>query len=72
MTDDNINSPKHYKAGKIEVFDFITDQKMGYVEGNIIKYLCRYKHKGTPLCDVKKAKWYMDKLVEQMEKLSLD
>ena len=72
MTDDNINSPRHYTTGKIEVFDFITDQKMGYIEGNIIKYLCRYKHKGTPLCDVKKAQWYMDKLVEQMERLSVE
>ena len=41
---DNIN-PKHYKQGKIEVIDFILDQKMGYLESNILKYICRYKLK---------------------------
>lgn len=41
---DNIN-PSHYKQGNIEVIDFILDQKSNYLEGNVIKYISRYKTK---------------------------
>lgn len=71
MTDD-INHPEHYRKGKVEVYDFIVDQNLPWEASNVIKYLCRYQYKGTPLKDLKKAKWYLDKLVEQMERLSLD
>lgn len=60
---DNIN-PKHYKQGKIEVIDFILDQKMSYLEGNIIKYVSRYKLKNG-IEDLKKAQWYLNKLMEE-------
>jgi hypothetical protein len=59
---DNINSPQHYNQGKIEVIDFILDQKMGFLDGNVIKYVARYKHKNG-IEDLKKAKWYLDKLI---------
>jgi len=62
---DNIN-PKHYKQGKIEVIEFILDQKMNYLEGNIIKYLSRYKHKNG-IEDLKKALWYLNKLIGEKE-----
>jgi len=58
---DNIN-PQHYKQGKIEVIDFILDQKMNYLEGNIIKYVSRYKYKNG-IEDLKKALWYLNKLI---------
>ena len=58
---DNIN-PKHYKQGKIEVIDFILDQKMNYLEGNIIKYVSRYKLKNG-IEDLIKAHWYLTKLI---------
>ena len=35
------HSPDHYQLGKIEVWDFIVDQDMGYLLGNVIKYVCR-------------------------------
>jgi len=60
---DNIN-PNHYKQGSIEVIDFILDQKMSYLEGNIIKYVSRYKFKNG-IEDLNKAKWYIEKLIEQ-------
>ena len=63
---DNVNHPKHYTQGKIEVIDFILDQKMGYLESNIIKYICRYKYKNG-LEDLKKAQWYINKLIEQQD-----
>lgn len=57
---DNIN-PNHYKQGSIEVIDFILDQKMSYLEGNIIKYVSRYKFKNG-IEDLEKARWYLEKL----------
>jgi len=62
---DNIN-PNHYKQGNIEVIDFILDQKFSYMEGNVVKYLSRYKNKNG-LEDVKKARWYIDKIIRELE-----
>jgi len=63
---DSIN-PSHYKQGNIQVIDFILDQDMTYVEGNIIKYVSRYKFKNG-LEDLKKAQWYLNKLMLEMTK----
>ena len=49
----------------IETYDYINSWKMGYAEGNIIKYVSRHKYKGKPLQDLYKARWYIDKLIEQ-------
>jgi hypothetical protein len=59
-TNDAIN-PDHYKQGNIEVIDFITDQDFNYLEGNIIKYISRWKYKNG-IEDLDKAKWYMNRL----------
>lgn len=64
---DNINHPSHYNQGKIEVIDFIIDQKMDYLGGNIIKYVSRYKHKNG-IEDLKKARWYLERLITEQEK----
>ena len=37
--------PDHYNEGEIEVWDFIADQKLDFFEGNIVKYICRWKTK---------------------------
>jgi hypothetical protein len=58
-------SPAHYKQGDIEVIDYILDQKFDYLEGNIIKYVSRYKNKNG-IEDLRKARWYLDKLIEGM------
>jgi len=63
--EDMVNHPPHYTTGKIEVLDFILDQRFGYLPGQVIKYLCRYRHKGNPLEDLKKAQFYLNKLVEE-------
>ena len=57
-------SPKHYQPGKIEVWDFISDQDLDYFSGNVIKYVCRTGHKEDELTDLKKAKAYIDKRIE--------
>jgi hypothetical protein len=56
-------NPSHYKQGDIEVIDFILDQKFNYLEGNIIKYVSRYKTKNG-LEDLKKAEWYLRELID--------
>jgi hypothetical protein len=35
------HSPDHYQLGTIEVWDFIVDQDMDYLLGNVVKYVCR-------------------------------
>jgi len=39
-----------------------------FCAGNAIKYISRYKYKGKPLEDLKKAKWYIERLIANHEK----
>ena len=64
-----ITSPPHYTRGQIEVWDFIADQKLDYFTGNIVKYLLRAGYKGPKMEDLKKARAYLNKLI-QMEAIS--
>jgi hypothetical protein len=61
---DLINHPSHYTQG-IECADYVYSHKMCFFQGNAIKYLTRYKHKGTPLQDLEKARWYINYLINQ-------
>ena len=63
----SVNHPKHYNSGTIEVIDAIEDWEMGFCDGNVIKYVARHKHKGKPVEDLKKAKWYLERLIQQYE-----
>jgi len=63
----NIISPNYYKRGNIEVTDFILDQSMSFLEGNVVKYLVRHKEK-SGIDDLRKARWYLDKLIEEQLK----
>jgi len=65
-----VNHPKHYNQGKIEAIDFIEDQQFGFCIGNTVKYLCRYRHKGTPIQDLEKALWYLQRELDRMKKNS--
>ena len=53
----------HYKKYSIEPIDFITANNLSYIQGNVIKYIVRYKDKNG-LEDLKKAKHYIDLLIE--------
>jgi hypothetical protein len=53
----------HYKEKSIQPWDFIAANQLGYFEGNIVKYVSRWKDKGG-LNDLKKARHYLDKLIE--------
>jgi hypothetical protein len=67
MGDNNVNHPSHYNVGYIEVIDAIEDWKLGFHEGNVIKYVARSEHKGKRLEDLRKAAWYLNRLVQQLE-----
>ena len=56
-------SPSYYQKGSIEVTDYITSNEMSFIDGNIIKYVTRYKEK-SGIQDLRKARWYLDKLIE--------
>lgn len=65
---DVVNSPEHYRQGGIEAIDAIKasmtrEEFKGYLKGNAQKYLWRYRHKGKPIEDLRKAKWYLDRLL---------
>jgi hypothetical protein len=56
----------HYKAKSIQPWDYIAANEIGYFEGNIIKYVSRWQDKGG-VDDLKKARHYLDKLIELKE-----
>tara|TARA_R110000796_G_scaffold151722_1_gene268249 strand:+ start:3956 stop:4213 length:258 start_codon:yes stop_codon:yes gene_type:complete len=64
---DMVNSPSHYNESGIECIDAL--QAMlgkdfdAYLQGNIAKYLWRYRYKNG-IEDLKKAQWYLNKLIE--------
>ena len=51
---------------RFQLWDVLTAWNLGWLESNIVKYLYRYKEKGG-LADLKKAKHYLDKLIETVE-----
>jgi len=53
----------HYKAKAIQPWDYIASNDLGYFEGNIVKYVSRWKDKGG-VEDLRKARHYLDKLIE--------
>lgn len=59
-------SPTHYKRGTIEVWDFIVDQKLDYLSGNVVKYVCRAGHKDheTEMDDWLKVKAYVERKIK--------
>jgi len=67
--EDMVNHPPHYNQNGIECIDAIKastgDHFKDYLKGNIIKYLWRFNYKGKPMEDLRKAKWYLDKLIEE-------
>ena len=64
---DAVNHPPHYNQGTIEVIDAIEDWGLDFNAGNVVKYVARHQHKTEPLEDLKKARWYLDRLIEGWE-----
>ena len=57
-----VEHPKHYNNG-IEMWDYAYSHNLDFFEGNIVKYVTRWKHKNG-VEDLLKAKQYLDKLIE--------
>jgi hypothetical protein len=60
--DDPVNSPKHYTQGDMEVITAIEGLALDYHQGNVLKYVSRYRYKNG-IEDLRKAKWYIDRLI---------
>ena len=65
IKEDKVVNPKHYTKG-IETWDFIASKDMNFLEGNIVKYVSRWRQKNG-IEDLKKAKQYLDKLIHVEE-----
>lgn len=57
----------HYKSQEIEPWDFVISNKLGFLEGNAIKYIARHTKKNGAE-DIKKAIHYLEKLLETLER----
>jgi hypothetical protein len=69
---DVVNSPPHYTAGGIEAIDAIeaalSDEGFrGALKANVLKYMWRYEKKADPVADLRKARWYLDRLIQKVE-----
>lgn len=69
---DIVNNPSHYADSAIECIDAIAasmsrDAFLGYLKGNVQKYVWRYEKKAKPVEDLKKASWYLERLIFELE-----
>jgi hypothetical protein len=65
---DPVNQPPHYNTGGIECIEAIeasmtSEEFKGYLRGNVQKYVWRCMYKGKTLEDLKKAQWYLNRLI---------
>ena len=69
MGKEKVNHPDHYNSGQYEVVDVIDDVGFGegFCLGNALKYILRAKHKENYVEDLKKAKWYLEYLIQRIE-----
>ena len=70
---DQVNHPDHYTQGDIECIDAMEacttrEEFQGYLRLACLKYLWRCNYKGKRLQDLEKARWYLDKLIEDVQK----
>jgi hypothetical protein len=66
---DPVNQPLHYRVGEVEAIDYIS-QQLGigvkdYLLGNLHKYLHRHRFKGQTVEDLRKARWYLERLIKE-------
>ena len=63
-----VDHPSHYNTGRIEVIDFIEDQKLSFHLGNAVKYICRAGRKDPDKTseDLRKSIWYIERYIKMM------
>ena len=69
---DPVNRPSHYASGGVECIEAIKasmsrEAFLGYLKGNVQKYLWRYEKKVNHVEDLKKARWYLERLIAEQE-----
>lgn len=66
---DPVNHPSHYTSGKIEVIEFIVDQKLDMHTGNAVKYIARAgkKNPAKEVEDLEKAVWYLNDKIKRLK-----
>lgn len=62
---------EHYIQYQIQPIEYVLANKLGFCEGNVIKYISRWDKKGTPRLDLEKAKHYIDFLLDGLDENSL-
>lgn len=74
---ETVNHPRHYQQCGMEVIDVIDsftqecDGSEAFYVGNVLKYVCRFKKKNG-LEDLKKARWYLDRLIDAKEEFECE
>lgn len=68
-----VTQPDHYNKGAIEAIEAIKasmpdGEFKGYLKGNALKYLWRYDYKGKPVEDLRKCRWYIERLIQEVNK----
>ena len=71
---DPVNNPSHYNYGKFEVIDILEqavsrapDPVKGSLQYQVLKYMLRIWDKENPLQDAQKSRWYLNRLIDNME-----
>ena len=71
---DSVNNPSHYTRGSQEAIDTIEEAiqdaptvDAGFLQGQVLKYLLRLWLKDNPVEDAKKARWYLNRLIEKVD-----
>lgn len=72
-TNDAVDRPSHYTSGGIECIDAMEAalthaEFVGYLRANVLKYIWRYDRKGAPVQDLRKAEWYLRRLIGEVER----
>lgn len=67
---DPVEKPAHYRVGEVECIDYI-HQQLGsgvkdYLRGQVYKYMHRHQYKGAEVEDLRKARWYIDRLIYEL------
>ena len=65
---DAVNHPPHYNAHPSGVECITVTEWMGFNLGNVVKYVWRADEKGNALEDLRKARWYLSREIERLEK----
>ena len=69
---DMVNTPPHYTKGSIEFIEAVREALgqegfKSWCQGNAMKYLWRYKHKGTDIQDLEKSMFYIKRIIKELK-----